>query len=120
MTRRMKAATPLLTAALIAFAALRPAPLLAQSFGEQVGQQMQDAVLITKVAAKVQYHRDLLLEKVEITANNGVVTLSGRVSTQRGIDLAGKLASQVGGVKQVVNQLVIGRREPDHAVITPP
>lgn len=120
MTHRLGTATRLLAGALLAFAALHSMPLRSQSFGEQVGQQMQDAVLIAKVAAKVQYHRDLLLEKIDIAANNGVVTLSGRVSTQQGIDLAAKLAGQVAGVKQVVSQLVIGRREPDHAVIISP
>lgn len=92
----------------------------AQNFTDQVGQQMQDGVLVTKVSMRVQYHRDLLLEKVEIGAHKGVVTLSGKISNQAAIDTAVKLASQVSGVTQVVNQMTIGRREPDHAVITPP
>lgn len=92
----------------------------AQSFGEKVSRQMQDATLVTVVSMRVQYHRALLLEKVEIAAEHGVVTLSGRISNQAAIDTAVKLASQVNGVKQVVNQMTIGRREPDHAVITPP
>ncbi len=97
-----------------------PTRSAAQAFTDQIGQQMQDAVLITKVSMRVQYHRDLLLEKVEIAAHGGVVTLSGKISNQPAIDTAVKLASQVGGVKQVVNQMTIGRREPDHAVITSP
>lgn len=104
----------------LALSAGAPTGLHAQSFTEQVGQQMQDAALVTVVSMRVQYHRDLLLEKVEIDAHKGVVTLSGKISNQTAIDTAVKLASRTSGVKQVVNQMTIGRREPDHAVITPP
>jgi osmotically-inducible protein OsmY len=45
---------------------------------------------------------------LNITVRDGVVTIKGRVDTERGKARATKLAKKVTGVKNVENQLVVG------------
>jgi osmotically-inducible protein OsmY len=44
----------------------------------------------------------------EVIVKNGVVTITGRVDSERGKNKATRLAKKVKGVKSVDNQLVIG------------
>lgn len=44
----------------------------------------------------------------DVTVANGVVTIKGRVDTDRGKQKATKLAKKVKGVKDVDNQLIVG------------
>ena len=45
---------------------------------------------------------------LDVTVKDGVVTLKGRVDTERGKNRAGKLAHKVKGVKDVDNELQVG------------
>jgi hyperosmotically inducible periplasmic protein len=45
---------------------------------------------------------------LDVTVHDGVVTLKGRVDTEKGRDRATKLAKKVKGVKDVDNELVVG------------
>ncbi len=45
---------------------------------------------------------------LDVTVKNGVVTIKGRVDTEKGRDRATKLAKKVKGVKDVDNELVVG------------
>lgn len=44
----------------------------------------------------------------DVTVANGVVTIKGRVDTEKGKNKASKLARKVKGVKDVDNQLLVG------------
>jgi osmotically-inducible protein OsmY len=44
----------------------------------------------------------------DVTVANGVVTIKGRVDTDRGKQKATKLAKKVKGVKDVDNELIVG------------
>lgn len=44
----------------------------------------------------------------EVSVSGGVVTIKGRVDTDRGKQKATKLAKKVKGVKDVDNQLIVG------------
>lgn len=45
---------------------------------------------------------------LDVTVKDGVVTIKGRVDTDKGKEKATKLAKKVKGVKQVDNELVVG------------
>jgi osmotically-inducible protein OsmY len=45
---------------------------------------------------------------LDVTVRDGVVTIKGRVDTEKGRDRATKLAKKVKGVKDVDNELVVG------------
>jgi len=68
----------------------------------------KDQGLTTKVATKLQFHKPLLREKVEVKVTGGAAMLSGNMSTQALIDEAVRTASAVGGVKCVQNFLKVG------------
>jgi hypothetical protein len=68
----------------------------------------KDQGLTTKVATKLQFHKGLLREKVEVKVTGGAVMLSGNLSSQALIDEAVRTAKDVGGVKCVQNFLHVG------------
>lgn len=68
----------------------------------------KDQGLTTKVAAKLQFHKPLLREKVEVKVSGNVAMLSGNLSSQNLIQEAVRTASAVGGVKCVQNHLQVG------------
>ena len=45
---------------------------------------------------------------LDVTVKDGVVTIKGRVDTEKGRERATKLAKKVKGVKDVDNELVVG------------
>jgi hyperosmotically inducible protein len=45
---------------------------------------------------------------LDVTVRDGLVTIKGRVDTEKGRDRATKLAKKVKGVKDVDNELVVG------------
>lgn len=60
-----------------------------------------DALITTKVKASFVDTRDLYANSVKVVTERGIVYLMGRV-TQRESDMAGKVASGVGGVQKVI------------------
>ena len=68
----------------------------------------RDQGLTTKVAAKLQFHKPLLREKVEVKVSGGAAMLSGNMSSQALIADAVKTAAAVSGVKCVQNFLQVG------------
>lgn len=45
---------------------------------------------------------------LDVTVKDGVVTIKGRVDSDKGKQRASKLAKKVKGVKQIDNQLIVG------------
>lgn len=76
------------------------------------GQFFKDEGVVLKVVAKLQFHKQLLRENIDVKANGGIVTLSGNVSSHELVTLAGKLAAEVSGVTRVHNLLQVGATTP--------
>ena len=68
----------------------------------------KDQGLTTKVATRLQFHKPLLREKVEVKVSGNVAMLSGNLSSQNLIQEAVRTASAVGGIKCVQNHLQVG------------
>lgn len=68
----------------------------------------RDQGLTTKVATKLQFHKPLLREKIEVKVTGGVAQLSGNVSSAQQIGIAVGIASAVDGIHCVANYLQVG------------
>ena len=77
---------------------------------------IDDATLSANVSAKLSQTPSLTGQYVQAVAQNGVVTLTGNVSSSSKKQVAQKAAASVQCVKKVVNRLVITR--PLHADYT--
>ena len=88
----------------VATMALQPAMVQAAGFG----QFFRDEGLVIKVSTKLQFNKQLLREQIDVKANQGIVTLSGSVSSAELVALAGQLAAETSGVVKVINALRVG------------
>jgi osmotically-inducible protein OsmY len=61
-----------------------------------------------QVRMKLATDPDVKGGALDVTVVNGVVTIKGRVDTEKGKAKAEKLAKKVKGVKQVDNELLVG------------
>lgn len=78
--------------------------------GETAGQNLDDSTVTTSVKASLAGERLNTLTRVGVETNNGVVYLTGEVETAMEKSRAGTVASQVKGVRQVVNNLQVIKR----------
>ena len=73
--------------------------------GETMGQNIDDTNLTATVKAKLVADKASNLTRVEVNTTRGVVHLTGVVENAAQRARAEQIASQVGGVKSVVNNL---------------
>jgi hypothetical protein len=85
-----------------------PAKMAARTCVPDAPAFWRDQGLATKVATRLQFHKPLFREKVEVKVSGGAAILSGNVSSQALIDEAVRTAAGVGGIKCVQNQLAVG------------
>jgi osmotically-inducible protein OsmY len=78
--------------------------------GETAGQNIDDGTLTTYVKTQLAGERLNTLSRVGVETNNGIVYLTGEVETAAEKSRAGTVASQVKGVRQVVNNLQVIKR----------
>ena len=78
--------------------------------GETAGQNIDDGTLTTYVKTALAGERVNTLTRVGVETNNGIVVLTGEVETAQERSRAGTVASQVKGVRQVVNNLQVIKR----------
>ena len=78
--------------------------------GETAGQNIDDSALTTSVKTSLAGERLNTLTRVGVETNNGVVYLTGEVETAAEKSRAGTVASQVKGVRRVVNNLQVIKR----------
>ena len=78
--------------------------------GETAGQNIDDGTLTTYVKTALAGERVNTLTRVGVETNNGIVVLTGEVETATERSRAGTVASQVKGVKRVVNNLQVIKR----------
>jgi osmotically-inducible protein OsmY len=75
--------------------------------GATMGENIDDGTLTSYVKTKLASDRLVTLTRVGVETNNGVVHLTGEVETAEQKSRIGSLASQVGGVTRVVNNLQV-------------
>lgn len=68
-----------------------------------------DDALYDKIRVAIAGDRDAGGAPIEVVVKNGVVTLTGKVDSERIKTKAEKIAKKAKGVKKVDNQLTIGR-----------
>lgn len=78
--------------------------------GETAGQNIDDGVLTSSVKTALAGERLNTLSRVGVETNNGIVVLTGEVETANEKSRAGTVASQVKGVRQVINNLQVIKR----------
>jgi hyperosmotically inducible protein len=75
--------------------------------GATMGENIDDATLTSYVKTRLAEDKLVTLTRVGVETNNGVVYLTGEVETAEQRSHIGSLASQVKGVKGVVNNLQV-------------
>jgi len=66
---------------------------------------MSDDLISDNVKRRLAEDSDVKGGGLDIDVKQGVVTLRGKLQTQRQIDKASKIAKKVNGVKKVVNEI---------------
>jgi osmotically-inducible protein OsmY len=69
---------------------------------------VSDDRILDQVRMRLTTDMDVKGGSDEVSVKDGVVTIKGRVGSERGKNKATKLAKKVKGVKSVDNQLVVG------------
>ncbi len=72
-----------------------------------MGEKIDDASITAQVKMAFLLHHSTSAFKTGVETNNGVVTLSGNAINAAGKDMATKVASDVNGVTNVVNNMTI-------------
>jgi hyperosmotically inducible protein len=75
--------------------------------GATMGENIDDGTLTSYVKTKLASDRLVTLTRVGVETNNGIVYLTGEVETADQRSRIGSLASEVKGVKKVVNNLQV-------------
>jgi hyperosmotically inducible periplasmic protein len=75
--------------------------------GQTMGETIDDSYITGAVKTQLASDKVVSLTRVEVETNNGVVYLTGQVETAEQRSRIGSLASQVKGVKKVVNNLQV-------------
>jgi osmotically-inducible protein OsmY len=75
--------------------------------GQTMGENIDDSYITGAVKTQLASDKMVSLTRVEVETNNGVVYLTGQVQTAEQRSHIGSLASQVKGVKRVVNNLQV-------------
>ena len=75
--------------------------------GATLGENIDDGSITTSVKTKLASDKLVTLTRVGVETNNGVVYLTGEVETADQRSRIGSLASEVKGVKKVVNNLQV-------------
>lgn len=74
---------------------------------EQVGDNMSDGWLTTKVRSNLMFTRSLNISNLNVTSDNGHVKLEGTTKAQSEKDLASEIAKDTSGVKNVDNKITV-------------
>jgi hyperosmotically inducible protein len=72
-----------------------------------VGEKIDDASITAQVKMTLLFHRSTSALNTKVETKDGVVTLYGKAGNTAASDLASKLASDINGVKNVNNRMVI-------------
>lgn len=75
-----------------------------------LGTQIDDALITTKIKAKLLEDPVTKARKIDVDTVKGVVTLTGLVDSEEEIQRAIAIAESTSGVKKVINNLRVGKR----------
>jgi hyperosmotically inducible periplasmic protein len=89
----------------VALAASAATP--AAAAGRSIGQIIDDATITAEIRAKLTADKLSNLTKIDVKSEAGVVTLGGTVDSAERRARAAQIASNVGGVKSVVNNIEV-------------
>jgi hyperosmotically inducible protein len=78
--------------------------------GKTAGENVDDASTTAAVKTKLVADKAANLTRIDVDTNNGIVYLNGTVDSPQQKTKAEELASQVKGVKKVVNNLQIAQK----------
>jgi len=78
--------------------------------GQTMGENIDDSYITGAVKTQLASDKLVSLTRVEVETNNGIVYLTGQVQTAEQKSHIGSLASQVKGVKRVVNNVQVINR----------
>ena len=70
-------------------------------------EKIDDASITAQAKMAPLSHHSTSAFKTGVETNNGIVTLSGKVSSAAGKDMVAKVANDVNGVTSVVNNMTI-------------
>ena len=73
----------------------------------RIGEVIDDASITAQVKSALLTHRSTSAIKTKVTTRDGVIVLSGEAKNQAEKDLVTKLASDIHGVKSVVNNMEV-------------
>jgi hyperosmotically inducible protein len=76
-----------------------------------VDKPVSDDLIYDNVKRRLAESPDVKGGGLDIDVKDGVVTLRGKLETQRQIDKASKLAKKVTGVKKVVNEIQLPTKQ---------
>jgi osmotically-inducible protein OsmY len=75
--------------------------------GRQIVAGIQDPWITTKIQSKYFLDADVKGHRIDVETQNGVVTLTGTVTSDARRDLAERIARETDGVNEVVNRLTV-------------
>ena len=78
------------------------------AYGQKSAAPSADDRISDQVRMRLATDPDVKGGALDVTVHDGVVTIKGRVDTEKGRDRATKLTKKVKGVKEVDNELVVG------------
>ncbi|MBU1044431.1 MAG: BON domain-containing protein [Candidatus Omnitrophica bacterium] len=74
---------------------------------QTMAEKIDDASITAQVKVAFLSHHSTSAFKTKVETNNGVVTLSGNAVNSAAKDMAGKVANDVNGVTQVINNMTV-------------
>jgi osmotically-inducible protein OsmY len=75
-----------------------------------MGDKMDDASITAQVKGSLAVHRSTSAIRTEVTTREGVVTLRGEARNSAEKELAGKIAKDVRGVRDVNNEIIVSNK----------
>jgi len=72
-----------------------------------MGEVIDDASITAQIKMALLTHHSTSAFKTGVETNNGVVTLSGKATSGAAKDMVTKVANDVHGVKNVINNMII-------------
>jgi osmotically-inducible protein OsmY len=79
----------------------------AERNARDMGDKMDDASITAQVKASLAVHKSTSAIRTEVTTNDGTVTLRGEARNAAEKELAGKIAKDVRGVRNLNNEIVV-------------
>jgi osmotically-inducible protein OsmY len=101
----MKSPSQMLSRLALAFMVVAAVGCAAPSKQQTTGEYIDDSVITTHVKAAIWDDRTLRMNEIGVETFDGVVQLSGFVSSQTNIDRSISLARSIKGVKSVKNDM---------------